>query len=127
MAEGRTTEPGAQGRSWDELRQRYAARMARGAAIADGKVVAPQDTVALLEAVIEPGDRLCIEGNNQKHADFLAECLARTSPERLHGLHIVQSNIALAPHLDVFERGIAERLDFCYSGPQGLRLSRLVK
>ncbi|MBA4741827.1 MAG: malonate decarboxylase subunit alpha [Azoarcus sp.] len=117
----------ATARNWGSLRDRYAARMQRGAAFANNKVVAPGDVVALLEAVIEPGDRLCIEGNNQKHADFLAECLAEVSPERVHDLHIIQSNIALAPHLDVFERGIAERLDFCYSGPQGLRLSRLVK
>ena len=114
-------------RDWATLRNRYDARMQRGAAFAKGKVVERKDMVALLEAVIEPGDRLCIEGNNQKHADFLAEGLAEVSPERVHGLHIIQSNIALAPHLDVFERGIAERLDFCYSGPQGLRLSRLVK
>ena len=30
-------------------------------------------------------------------------------------------------HLDVFENGLAEKLDFCYSGPQGVRISRLVK
>jgi malonate decarboxylase alpha subunit len=127
MAETRATEDEFATRAWDGLRTRYSARMARGAAVANGKLVAPEDAIALMEAVIEPGDRLCIEGNNQKHADYLAECLARASPARLHGLHIVQSNIALSPHLDVFERGIAERLDFCYSGPQGLRLSRLVK
>ena len=31
------------------------------------------DTGALLEAVLEPGDRVCLEGNNQKQADFLAQ------------------------------------------------------
>lgn len=110
----------------DSIRRSYEARMQRGEALANGKVVAAGDMVALLEAVIEPGDRVCIEGNNQKHADFLARCLADASPQRLNRLHIVQSNLALAPHLDVFERGIADRLDFCYSGPQGLRLARLV-
>lgn len=109
----------------DTLRLGYEARMRRASQFARGKIVPARDTVALLEAVIEPGDRVCIEGNNQKHADFLAQCLARVAPERVNRLHIVQSNIALAPHLDVFERGIAERLDFCYSGPQGLRLARL--
>jgi malonate decarboxylase alpha subunit len=45
----------------------------------------------------------------------------------VHDLHVVQSNIALPAHLDVFERGIARDLDFCYSGDQGLRVARLVR
>ena len=44
---------------------------------------------ALLEAVLEPGDRVCLEGNNQKQADFLAKSLAAVSPERVHDLHMV--------------------------------------
>jgi malonate decarboxylase alpha subunit len=114
-------------REWGLLEKNYRARMIRGNAVAGSKVVHHRDAVALMEAVIEPGDRVCIEGNNQKHADFLAGALAQCSPERIHGLHIVQSNIALSAHLDVFENGIAEQLDFCYSGPQGVRISRLVK
>jgi len=114
-------------RDWTKLEQSYRARIARGNAISGSKIVPRQDTVALMEAVIEPGDRVCIEGNNQKHADFLAGELARCSPEKINGLHIVQSNIALPAHLDVFENGLAEKLDFCYSGPQGVRISRLVK
>ena len=39
---------------------------------------------------------------------------------------MVQSVLALPEHLDVFERGIATRLDFSFSGPQGGRLARLV-
>jgi malonate decarboxylase alpha subunit len=108
------------------LAENYRERMRRAAAHARGKIVATEDTVALLEAVLEPFDKICIEGNNQKHADFLAKSLASVAPERVHNLHVVQSNIALAPHLDVFERGIASKLDFCYAGPQGLRLARLV-
>ncbi len=104
----------------------YDARMARGAAFADGKIVKAEDGTGLLGAVIETHDRICIEGNNQKHADYLAKCLAALSPETVHDLHVVQSNIALAPHLDIFESGIARKLDFCYAGPQGLRLARLV-
>lgn len=119
--------PGTQTRDWTLLEQSYRARIARGNAISGSKIVPHQDTVALMEAVIEPGDRVCIEGNNQKHADFLAGEVARCSPEKVHGLHIVQSNIALPAHLDVFENGLAEKLDFCYSGPQGVRISRLVK
>lgn len=100
--------------------------MRRAASLAQGKTVAAENAINLLEAVIEPGDKVCIEGNNQKHADFLSRCLASVSPEHIHDLHIVQSNIALPSHLDVFEKGIASRLDFAYSGWQGLRLARLV-
>jgi len=118
---------GKPARDWTRLEQSYRGRMERGNAISGNKIVPHQDAVALMEAVIESGDRVCIEGNNQKHADFLAAELARCSPKRIHGLHIVQSNIALPTHLDVFENGLAEKLDFCYSGPQGVRISRLVK
>ena len=38
--------------------------------IGPGKEVKAEDTVALLEAVIRAGDRVNIEGNNQKQADF---------------------------------------------------------
>ena len=112
---------------WDTLASNTRERVARGAAIARGKLVAPGDVTALLEAVIEVGDRVCIEGNNQKHADFLSACLAQVDPARVNELHIVQSNLALASHLDVFERGIARKLDFCYAGPQGVRMGRLIK
>lgn len=108
------------------LARNYRERLARGTALADGKLVRTEDATALLEAVIESGDRVCIEGNNQKHADFLSKALAAVSPERVHDLHIVQSNIALPSQLDIFESGIAHKLDFCYAGPQGLRLARLV-
>jgi malonate decarboxylase alpha subunit len=80
----------------------------------------------LLEAVIQPGDRVAIEGDNQKQADFLAAALANVDPGRLHDLHMVQSVLALPDHLAVFERGIANRLDFAYAGPQSRRLAELV-
>lgn len=110
-----------------EPARREPRRAARARAHVDGKVCAAADAVALLEAVLESGDRICIEGNNQKHADFLAQCLAKVDPARVRDLHVVQSNLALPPHLDVFERGIARRLDFCYAGPQGVRMARLVR
>jgi len=43
----------------------------------------------LLEAIIEPGDRVTIEGDNQKQADFLASALAKVDPARVHDLHMV--------------------------------------
>ncbi|MET0203599.1 MAG: malonate decarboxylase subunit alpha [Casimicrobiaceae bacterium] len=93
----------------------------------DGKRVATQDTVALLEAAIAPGERVCLEGNNQKQADFLAESLASCDATKVHDLHLVQSVLALPSHMDLFERGIARRVDFSFSGPQATRLARLVQ
>jgi malonate decarboxylase alpha subunit len=114
-------------RTWDQGAREYQRRMDRAAAAGLEKVVPAARVAELLSCVLASGDRICVEGNNQKHADFLSEALARLDPEVIHGLHVVQSNIALASHLDLFERGIARRLDFCYSGEQGVRMARLVK
>ncbi|MFC6841108.1 malonate decarboxylase subunit alpha [Xanthomonas theicola] len=111
---------------WNTFADNRRQRMQRAAALARGRLVQAEDAVALLEAVIEPGDRVCVEGNNQKQADFLSQCLTEVDPARVHGLHLLQSVLALPSHLDVFERGIAQRLDFSFSGPQALRLARLV-
>ena len=105
---------------------RRAERKARAAALATGRRVEARDAVALLEAVIECGDRVCVEGNNQKQADFLARSLAAVDVQTVHDLHLVQSVIALPDHIALFERGIAKEVDFSFSGPQGTRLAQLV-
>jgi malonate decarboxylase alpha subunit len=104
------------------------ARLARAAKICStgGKLCAADRATELLEAIIEPGDRVTLEGDNQKQADFLAVALAKADPVRLHDLHMVQSVLALPDHLAVFERGIANRLDFAFAGPQSRKLAELV-
>ncbi len=114
-------------RTWNHEAQRRQARLQRSAPFARGKAVAAGDMVALLEALLEPGDRVCLEGNNQKQADFLSESLAACSPQRVHDLHLVQSVLALPSHMELFEKGIARRLDFSFAGPQAHRLARLVQ
>ncbi len=111
--------------SWDHQRRSRAQRLARAHAVAPSKQVDAAAIGALLQAVIEPGDRVCLEGDNQKQADFLARALAALDPAAVHDLHLVQSVLALPEHLDLFENGIASRLDFSFSGPQGARLARL--
>lgn len=113
-------------RDWNLQGRNRDDRLARTAGLTEGKRVATANARALLEAVLEPGDRVCLEGNNQKQADFLARTLASIDPARVNGLHMVQSVLALPEHLDVFERGIAAKLDFSFSGPQGARLARMV-
>jgi malonate decarboxylase alpha subunit len=113
-------------RNWNQLARNRDLRLERASPLVVGKIFKAADTTALLEAVIEPGDRVCLEGNNQKQADFLARALADLDPARVHSLHMVQSVLALPEHLDVFENGVASRLDFSFSGPQAARLARLV-
>jgi malonate decarboxylase alpha subunit len=115
---------------WDHERQRSKRKLERaasalGASLRD-KVVSADLAVRLLEAVLEPGDRVCLEGNNQKQADFLAQALTRVDPARVNKLHMLQSVLALPEHLDLYELGIAEQVDFSFSGPQGARLARMV-
>ena len=129
----------AAGRRWTRREDGRRARLARAASFlgaatggkgrddyGGGTRISSEHTVGLLEALIESGDRVCLEGNNQKQADFLAKALVQVDRERVHDLHMVQSVLALPEHLDLFEDGIATRLDFSFSGPQGSRLAQLV-
>jgi len=113
-------------RDWNTLATRRQARLQRATDAGLGHLVPHAEVPRLLHTVLEPGDRVCLEGNNQKQADFLAECLAQLDPAQVHDLHMVQSVLSLPSHLDVFERGIAQRLDFSFSGPQSGRLANLV-
>jgi malonate decarboxylase alpha subunit len=84
---------------WQKQRSERDTRLNAGSRYASGKMVLPESAKALLEAVIRPGDRVCLEGDNQKQADFLAEVLAGVDRSRIHDLHIVQSGIVLQAHL----------------------------
>lgn len=114
--------------AWNLRDRQRRERLSRAAELTgvQGRRVATDAIVPLLEAVLQPGDRVCLEGNNQKQADFLAQSLTQVDPQRVRDLHMVQSVLALPEHLDVFESGIAKRLDFSFSGPQGARLAKLV-
>jgi len=90
-----------------------------------GKLLPATRIADLLYAVLESGDRVCLEGNNQKQADFLSKALAALDPTRVHDLHMLFSVLALPEHLDIFEKGIASKLDFSFSGPQSGRLAKL--
>lgn len=110
---------------WDTRRRAKAERLS-GLGL-EGKVIAAENLVDVLEKVIRPGDKVVIEGNNQKQADFLARALNQASPEKLHHLHLIVPSISLPEHLDLFEKGIAKKLDFSYSGAQSLRISQLLE
>lgn len=114
-------------KNWNRLERSRNERLIRAQSLSSGRLVSPDKIVQLLEAVIEPGDRVCIEGNNQKQADFLARSLVKTDPSRLRDLHLVQSVLALPEHIDLIERGQVSKIDFSFSGPQAARLARLVE
>jgi malonate decarboxylase alpha subunit len=89
-------------------------------------VEAAHDATALLEAVIPSGDRVYIEGGNQKRADLLAAAMAAVEKSTIRYLRMVQTRVVLPEHLDVFERVIAKRLDYSYSGPQADGIAKLL-
>ena len=95
-------------------------------AFGEGKIIATERTVELLETVIKPGERIILEGDNQKQGDFLADQLARMNPQKVSGLKLCVSSVGLPEHLDLFENGLATELDFAYAAPQAARLARMV-
>ena len=113
-------------RHWNGQTAAREARIEAGARHARGKAVAVADLPAFLESVLRPGDRVCLEGDNQKQADILAAALADIDPAKVNNLHMVQSGVVLPEHLDIFEKGIARRLDYSYSGPQSARIARML-
>lgn len=95
--------------------------------IADGKIVKPADAKKILMSVIRSGDRVVIEGDNQKQAIFLARSLSSLTPSSINDLHMLMSSVTLDEHLDLFRKGIATKLDFAFSGQQAVPLAKLAK
>lgn len=112
---------------WTTHRREKKRRLELLALPAGSKVIEADRINEALANLIQPHDRVSLEGDNQKQADFLAEALAQADPAQLHDLHLLISSVSLAAHLNVFERGIASRLDLAFAGPQSLRLAQLVE
>jgi len=116
-----------QPRVWDRRRTEKKRRIALMDGLADGKVLPTGRITEALEALIGCGDRVVMEGNNQKQADFLSRSLAKVDPGVVNNLHMIMPSVGRSEHLDLFERGIARKLDFSFSGPQSLRISQLLE
>lgn len=110
---------------WDTRRRRKAQKLE--GLKRNGKIVRTEDTVEMLEKLLEPGSKVVLEGNNQKQADFLGRMLAEVNPDIVHDLHMIIPSMSIPEHLDIFEKGIARKLDFSYSGAQSLRISQLLE
>ena len=112
--------------TWRRHREARDARIEAGSRLARGKIVEARDATRLMEAVIRPGDRVCLEGDNQKQADLLSRALLAVDLAKVNDLHMVQSGVVLPEHLDLFDRGVAKKLDYAYSGPQSARIARML-
>ncbi|WJV51970.1 malonate decarboxylase subunit alpha [Pectobacteriaceae bacterium CE90] len=114
-------------RVWDTRRQEKRRRIESVQGLVSGKVIPTDDIIDALEKLIAPGDRVILEGNNQKQADFLSRQLAEVSASHIHDLHMIMPSVGRPEHLDIFEKGIARKLDFSFSGTQSLRISQLLE
>jgi malonate decarboxylase alpha subunit len=114
-------------RVWDHRRKAKADRLSAVSAYRQGKVLDGTRLQDAFEAVLRPGDRVALEGDNQKQADFLSRTLAQCDPKQVHGLHMLIGSVSRPEHLDLFESGIANTLDLAYAGPQSVRIAQLVE
>src|ERR1700685_2224455 len=113
-------------RSWTTRRDEKKRRMQLVSSWMSGPLLPRERLVESLEALIAPADRVVIEGDNQKQADFLSRSLVKANPKKLHDLHLIISSISRPEHLTLFELGIAKKVDFAFAGPQSLRLAQLL-
>jgi malonate decarboxylase alpha subunit len=113
--------------SWTTRRDEKRRRLESIEPWMNGPVLAQDKMVETLEAVIQSGDRIVMEGDNQKQADFLSRSLGKVDPKKIHDLHLIISSISRPEHLTLFELGIAKKVDFAFAGPQSLRVAQLLE
>jgi malonate decarboxylase alpha subunit len=114
-------------RAWTTRRDEKNRRMQLVSSWMNGPVLPQKHLVQALESLIAPGDRIVLEGDNQKQADFLSRSLVKADPKKLHDLHLIISSISRPEHLTLFELGIAKKVDFAFAGPQSLRVAQLLE
>jgi malonate decarboxylase alpha subunit len=114
-------------KQWTTKRAEKLSRINAVASLANGKVLPTEQMVDALERLIKPNDRVVLEGNNQKQADFLARCLEQVNPEKIHHLHMIMPSVSLPSHMNIFEKGIAGKLDFAFAGPQSVRVAQMLE
>lgn len=116
-----------QQRSWRRKIEQKHEKVESVRHLVNGAVIPTEKIVDVLELLIKPGDRVVLEGNNQKQASFLSQSLVQVDPEKVHDLHMIMSSVSRPEHLDIFEEGIAKRIDMSYAGPQSLRVAQMIE
>lgn len=124
MIESQTKEAN---KRWTKRRDAKKRKLDKVKDIASGRIIPSQHIVEVLEKLIDPGDKVVLEGNNQKQASFLSDALGKVNSGQVHDLHMIMSSISRPEHLDIFESGIAEKVDFAYAGPQSLRIAQMIE
>ena len=112
---------------WATKRALKQQRVEAVSALSDGKVIPTDKMVDALECLLHSGDRVILEGNNQKQADFLSRCLDQVSPDKVNNLHMIMPSVSLPEHMNIFEKGIARKLDFAFAGPQSVRIAQMLE
>ena len=113
-------------KNWHTHRDAKNTRLASASSLLNGKFAKTEDVVEVLNTLIKPGDKVVLEGDNQKQASFLSDALTKVDPERVHDLHMIMSSISRPEHLDIFDLGIASKMDFSFAGPQSTRVSQMI-
>lgn len=90
------------GRVWNRRRTEKQRRLAE--ANMPGKVIPTDQLVSVLENLLAPGDRVVLEGNNQKQADFLSRMLAEVNPQKIHDLHMIMPSVGRSEHLTCLKK-----------------------
>jgi malonate decarboxylase alpha subunit len=113
--------------SWTRRRDEKERRMKAARRWMSGPILPTDKAVEDLEALVVAGDRIVLEGDNQKQADFLSRSLVKVDAKKVHDLHLIISSISRPEHLTLFELGIAKKVDFAFAGPQSLRVAQLLE
>lgn len=112
---------------WATKRIEKQMRLASVVHLVENKVIPTSSIVAVMERLIKSGDRVLLEGNNQKQADFLSRALEKMDVHQVNHLHMIMPSVSLPEHINIFEKGIASKIDFAYAGAQGTRMAQMVE
>jgi malonate decarboxylase alpha subunit len=115
------------GRNWASRRTEKQRRLKLVEPWLKNHILPAEKIVDALQILIQAHDRIVIEGDNQKQADFLSRALVKIDSKIVHDLHLIISSISRPEHLGLFEEGIARKVDFSFAGPQSLRLAQLLE
>ncbi|WP_413364517.1 malonate decarboxylase subunit alpha [Lysinibacillus sp. 3P01SB] len=116
-----------QGRNWTTRLDAKKEQLEKVKGMVDGVIIPTEKIVDVLEKLIRPKDRVIMEGNNQKQASFLSKALVQVDPGKVYDLHMIMSSVSRPEHLDIFEEGIAKKIDMSYAGPQSLRIAQMIE
>ena len=90
-------------RNWASKREKKAQTMKKIEHLLDGKYVPTEAIIEVLEQLIRPGDKVVLEGDNQKQASFLSKSLEQVDAQKVNNLHMIMSSISRPEHLTIFD------------------------